>query len=529
MQLPFGTVPYAHQLAEFEKQRNRFAYAEYLDMGTGKTKIGTDTAFWLYQENKIDIVLILAPNGVHRNWTDRELPIHAWKDVKHSGISWVSGKAKVRKAWDKLIEQKGAGLKFFAMATESLTSPLAKKAIERLLHSANRRVLWILDESQYFKGYSTQRTKFIHEHYGKALYRRILSGTPAPNGPLDLWSQYMFLHPKIIGFSNYFAYRTRYAELKRVPRKEALERARNARKELRRYTDRTTPEARKLAKDSELNKNRDYFDQIVKYRRIDELKKKIAPYTSVIRKEDCLDLPPKVYEVRQYEMSADQRKMYKDMLETGVANLIEGGESVAGMSPLEQLWNLIVDEQTPKTVAKNALSVALRLQQISGGYLISDDGEFTWRAKKNPKLSGLLDIVENEISGKLAIWTRFREEVAIIKEALPGDVVEYHGGIDNDTRFKNVDAFQDPEGARFIILTVAAGHTGITLTAASNAFYYSNSYNGAHRWQSEDRHHRIGQTKTVTYTDMLLDGTLDEKVLQTLRDKRSIQDDIMDI
>jgi SNF2 family DNA or RNA helicase len=220
-------------------------------------------------------------------------------------------------------------------------------------------------------------------------------------------------------------------------------------------------------------------------------------------KEDCLDLPEKIYIRRDVALTKEQKSAYDQMKHIAMAQL-GNGELATTQSVLTQI---------------------MRLQQICCGHLRTDEGYVN--SLPNNRLSELLDIAE-EVQGKVIIWATWTHDLLMIADALrrrygPDSAATYYGGTPQDERQKIVTEFQDPESSlRFFVGQPKTGGYGITLTAANTMVYYSNSYDLEIRLQSEDRAHRIGQKNAVTYIDLVSPKTIDEKILQALRDKIDI-------
>jgi len=289
---------------------------------------------------------------------------------------------------------------------------------------------------------------------------------------MDLFSQCDFLNEKALGFNSYFAFQARYAN---VQRKTMGHRS---------------------------------FQQIVGYRRLDELSIKLDTFSNRVLKEDCLDLPEKVYTRREVELTPEQLKLYTQMKKLALAKL-ESGDLATTASVLTQV---------------------MRLHQICCGFLQPDEGEIQPLA--NNRLKELLAISE-EVQGKAIIWASWTHDIQQIADALrdrfgPDSVATYYGGTPQDERQDIVTKFQDKDSPlRFFIGQPRTGGYGITLTAANTVVYYSNSYDLEIRLQSEDRAHRIGQTNKVTYIDLVSPGTIDEKILKALRQKIDIAGQVL--
>ena len=241
---------------------------------------------------------------------------------------------------------------------------------------------------------------------------------------------------------------------------------------------------------------------------MDELGEKLEKFSHRILKEECLDLPDKIYMRRSVQLTDEQKRVYKEMKKFALAE-IEAGELATTTSVLTQI---------------------MRLQQIVCGFLPSDEDGI--KPLPNNRLTELLDTVE-EIQGKVIIWAAWVHNVQEITDALrrrfgPESAASFFGGTPQDERQNTVDLFQDQTSPlRFFVGTPRTGGFGLTLTAANTVIYYANGYDLETRLQSEDRAHRIGQEKSVTYIDFVADGTIDEKILDALRAKIDIASDVL--
>jgi SNF2 family DNA or RNA helicase len=250
------------------------------------------------------------------------------------------------------------------------------------------------------------------------------------------------------------------------------------------------------------------FQQIMGYRRLDELSDKLDRFSNRVLKEDCLDLPAKVYVRREVTFTPEQERLYRQMQKLALAKL-ESGELATTASVLTQI---------------------MRLQQICCGHLQPDEGEI--KEIKNNRLNELLDLTD-ELQGKAIIWASYTHDIQQIASALrdrfgPDSVATYYGETPQDERQEIVERFQQKDNPlRFFVGQPKTGGYGITLTAAHTVIYYSNSYDLEIRLQSEDRAHRIGQTNKVTYVDLVTPGTIDEKILGALRSKIDVASEVL--
>jgi SNF2 family DNA or RNA helicase len=245
------------------------------------------------------------------------------------------------------------------------------------------------------------------------------------------------------------------------------------------------------------------FQQVVGYRNLDELTSGIDSFSYRVLKDDCLDLPEKTFTARYVGLTKEQAAMYRRLKEDALL-LFQNGEMVS----------------TPQVITK-----MLRLQQVLSGHLMTDDGELV--EFPSSRLDELLSILE-ETSGKAIIWSRFRNDIeritAALKKAHGDDVAaSYYGDTSDDERNRIVQDFQKPDHPlRFFVGNPATAGYGLTLTEANTVIYYANSFSLEHRLQSQDRVHRIGQKRPVTYIDLIAEGTIDEKIVESLRNKIDI-------
>ena len=179
--------------------------------------------------------------------------------------------------------------------------------------------------------------------------------------------------------------------------------------------------------------------------------------------------------------------------------------------------------------ADMVLTQLIRLHQITCGFAVTEDGA-TRRFKTNAKIEALKDLLD-QTSDKVIVWATYVDNIKEIYDALttgenPRRVVTYYGGTNQRNREDALRSFQEGDAEVFIGNPSTAGF-GLTLTASSTVVYFSNSYNLEHRLQSEDRAHRIGQTKSVLYSDLIVPGTVDEKIVKALVGKKIIGNDVL--
>jgi len=459
--------PFDHQTESLECGWDRAEFGYFMEMGTGKSKVLIDNMGMLYQGGRLDFALVIAPKGVYRNWVAKEIPEHMSDDVPHRVIRWVSGPNKKQKEEMRSVQDKFDGLTIFVMNVESFSSLKGQTAGAWMAKMFGGNGLVAIDESTTIKNHKAKRTKSLMKIAAQFKYRRLLTGSPVTKSPMDIYSQTEFLRPGLLGYESYYAFQGRYAVTQR----------------------------RAMGSQS--------FQQIVGFKNLGELTQNIDRFSFRVLKKDCLDLPEKIYTVRYVTLTDEQAKMYS-LLQEQAMLLFDDGEMVSAPAVITQM---------------------LRIQQVMSGHLKTDDGEMKYFPSR--RMDALEEITE-EHQGKAIIWSRFRYDIIQITEMLnkkygKGSAASYFGDTSDDDRATAVLNFQNPDHPlRFFVGNPATAGYGLTLTEANLVVYYANDFNLETRIQSEDRAHRIGQKNNVTYVDLISEGTLDEKIVESLRNKINI-------
>ena len=415
MKYKFKKKPYAHQLTALEKSWNKDTYAYFMEMGTGKTKVLIDNLAMLYDKGKVDGALIVAPKGVIGTWYNQELPAHLPNHIENVTVLWQSNINKKQKEKLDLLYQSDHRLHILIMNVEAFSTDKGKKYAASFLRC--HKSMTAIDESTTIKNPKAKRTKNILEIAKLAPYRRIMTGSPVTRNPLDLYTQCEFLDPRHLDFSSYYAFRNRYAEMKTMH-----------------ISGRS-------------------IQVVGGFRHLDELADSLKPFSYRVLKQDCLDLPDKIYMKREVQLTPEQKKLYEQMRKEALATL--NGKTVTTMTALTQL---------------------MRLHQITCGHFAADDG--TVQEVRNNRLSELLDVLE-EIEGKAIIWAHYQHDVKNIYKLLedkygPGSVVHYYGKTLPDQRDYAIKNFKENDRVRFFVGTPQTGGYGITLVQANTVIYYSN-------------------------------------------------------
>lgn len=474
----YKTKPFRHQKDLFESTCDLKAYGLFWEQGCGKTKPTIDTMSYLWEKGEIEVVLVIAPNGVHRNWANDEIPAHMPDRVRSKTRVHIVTSSKWKNKGEELARKdlmNFKGLKVVCLSFSACRLEHIKSWCKRIM--AKYRAMVIVDESQHIKSSTAKTTHAVCSFAKYAEYRRILSGTPITQGPFDVYPQLEFvdeefwkdrnLFPKSV-FKAHFGVWVTQGDMAELG----------------------------------FQQNR---PMLVDYKNLEELKAYLKVCCHRLTKESAgIDLPPKLYTKRYFDLTTPQRKFYDELLM----------ESFAFLPDPETLLDTEAYVSAPEIIVK-----LLRLQQITAGYVACEaeepeipiDGKF-------PRLETLLECIEGT-GEKAIIWSRFTKDIDMIMDALADHKpVRYDGKVNDDQREWAKNEFQKGD-ARYFVGKPQSGATGLTLHAAKSVHYYCNSYNYGHRAQSEDRAHRIGLQHPVLYVDYIANSTIDDKIIANLRKK----------
>lgn len=356
---------------------------------------------------------------------------------------------------DKTSEENLPNTFWYIVGIESMSS--SQRSLYAVEKLVDKATFVIVDESSYIKGHRSARTEWITKLASCARYRLILTGTPISQGIVDLYSQMRFLDERILGFRSFYSFANKHLE----------------------YSDK-------------------YPGLISRSKHTDVIAAKIAPYVYQVKKEECLTLPPKIFSQKYFYMSAAQAAMYAAAKEDFEAEVMD---------------------EDPKRTQFAIFRLFGALQQITCGFWNrrNELGEMELYEAPHERLE-LLDGVVSRISKneKVIIWAKFRRDIQAICEMLP-DAVPFYGDMTEDQRNQNLARFRN--GARFFVATQDTGGHGLTLNEAAYVIFYTNGFKYASRVQAEDRNYRIGQTRKVTYIDLLCSGSIDERIQNALQKK----------
>ena len=459
-------TPGKHQEIGVDRCLNQGMHALFWDPGAGKTYGTLHVAKTFYLEGLIDLLVVICPNSVKQVW-----PPEAEK--------WMPGidlHIQVMAQGLKPVRPKNfKGLEILVVAIESLSAGgMFAKIMEYI---KGRKPMCALDEASKIKNPTSNRTKNATKIGWSCYYRYILTGTPVTQGPHDLYAQFRFLDPKIIGIDKWTAFRARYCEMGGF-------------------------------------ENR----QIVAYRNLDELMDKIRPYAHYVKLEECTDIPEKIYHKIRVDLSPEQR---------------------AAISELKEEGSIVVEALGVELYVEMALERMTRIQQIVGGSLPHMDAEnggykVIPMPGKNPKMEALLNYIEELPAGtKAMVWARFEPERERIYNELAKlygahAVQRFDGSTDENTRKSNVLRMQNDPTLLFLVGNPTVMGIGLTLTAAKYSLMFSNTFSREDRVQLENRNHRTGQTNHCVYVDFEANVKEDRMILKAVEAKQKLSDMVED-
>jgi len=504
----YKTEPFQHQKEHFEKHRDSEYWGLFWQQGTAKTKPIIDTASHLYETSKIDVLVIITLKGVHTNWIKREIPKHMPDRVPRLTHTWVSKKTSVQRKGeekhsevpkylqrerDRFLKSQGR-LKILAINIEAFSHGKLMKDNEAIKYLAQvikkhkGRCMGVVDESSTIKDPKSSRTDRVIRFGPHFTYRRVLTGTPITQSPFDIYTQTEFLKPGLLGFRNYSAFTRHHGCYRTVHFGHGA--------------------------------TRRSFQQLDSYAYLDELRDKLKVFSDEMTKADCLDLPPKLFEIRDVELSLEQIRAYDQMQELYLHEMQTAEEGVKILS------------------ATNALHRLRRLHDITLGFARDDPDTKTERVTHRFPHNRLrvLDEIIAEEAGKMLIFADAVPAIEELVEHLAKEygkesVVAYYGAIGDADRDIAIDSFQDLDSkVRFLVGgSMSSIVYGQTLHAANTVVFYSNAYSLERRLQAEDRAHRAGLTHPVLYIDICATGTVDEKVRESLMAKIDIASQVVSL
>lgn len=405
------TKLYTHQKIAFDKLKDIRVCGLFMDMGTGKTR--TAIEFVKYRQHKISNVVWFCPVTLKQT---------IFKELqKHTILQNIF-------VFDENVTKNNIPVVFlYVVGIESMSS--SARVVFTVNQIVNDNSFCIVDESSFIKGNDSLRTMRITRICERAKYRMILTGTPMTLGIVDLYAQMKFLSPKILGYNSFYSFAHNHLE----------------------YSDK-------------------YPGMIVRAHNIDYLSRKINPYVYQVKKEECLDLPRKIYKSRYTSVTQEQREWY------------------------ERAKQEILSEQLREFDSYTLFKLFGALQQIASGF---------WNKYQIEIPNNRLGMLQNVLStipqnDKVIIWCKYTYSFECIINTLTCNSI--HGKqsqIERQTQLANFE-----KSGRILVATMQCGGYGLNLQFAHYAIFYEHSFNYAHRLQAEDRIHRNGQTERPIYIDI---------------------------
>lgn len=447
-----------HQVLAVAKMLPSKVGALFMDLGTGKTRTTIEIA--KIRHNKYDRLFWFCPVSL------KETIYQEWR--KHTDLP-----AQLIKAWDDKVSNENLPERALVhiVGIESMSS--SARVVLAYQALVTEKSFVIVDESSYIKGHNSMRTERITALSAIAKYRLILTGTPFTQGAVDLYAQMSFLSKKILGYSSFYSFAANHLE----------------------YEEKKDDMGRKVR-----------TGRIVRVHNTEYLAAKIAPYVYQVSKDECLDLPDKLYETRYFSMTDEQWERYSQAKREILLELeYEDWNSVAIFQLFTALQSIVCGFWTrtvPDTKAKEFITFAHKRVDLL--------------------VHTIASIADTE---QIIIWSKYRYAIEEIKKSIEqhygnNAYSEFHGGIAQSKRNNELEQWKSG-GTRFLIATQSAGGHGLTLNNAAYSIFYADSYKYSEREQSESRNHRIGQARRPTYISLCCENSIDERIATALYRKEN--------
>lgn len=534
----FKLKPMEHQLINYELTKEKKYYGNLAEMGTGKSKMLIDVTAHMFKKRYINSILIFCNSGAYQEWKEHHIPTHMPDDTKYEIEEWsskLSGK-KLKKFMEFSESRPKQGvLKIITANIESLAYKRSFSIFLKYVKGSN--CLVAIDESSTIKNPKSKRTLAAFKLRDVSVARRILTGSPIDNKPLDAWSQLEFLSVGASGHKSYYSFKTHYADLRPHYRNLEIKDRIQAKSQLQRLLPSFTKNISNTRALDGINyiianiatkydfkvfeKAVVFIEQHVSntylvdmlylhalgrinlvsgYKNLDEFRSMLQAICFIVKSADCLDLPEKTYMTRYVELTTEQARLYKQIKEDALAVLSE-----------EKVLTV------PMVLTQN-----IRCQQIVNGIFKPDDGPLE-RIKHN-RLKALEEIIE-ETDEKILIFSEIVESIQEIEEFLSGkygseSVRSYYGATSRESRSEAKKAIREGEAKYFI--TNKTGAHGLTLVEITLMVFYDCTFDAEIDNQVQERIHRIGQTKPVRYIRLASKGTVDEKKIKSLKEKKEL-------
>lgn len=464
----FKRQPRDHQMQALNWSYSKRAAAYFMDMRTGKTKVVIDRSMAMWQDGKLERLLISPLKTLRRNWGNAFA-----QETDMSKVDLLYLDTAKKKEFAAFNARNDGRLKVLLVGIESLS---AGGAIDMCLQFlAGPKSMTVIDESDTIKNHKSIRTENMFALRNKSEYRAILTGTPISKGPMDFYAQFEFLDPNIFGIGDYYSFRNRYALMGGFEDKE-----------------------------------------IIGYQNMAEFTEIVKPYVFQVRYADVFDSPPHEFEVRTVELSPNQLEAYKRLKKDGTIRL-------------DGQIQLVVQNILEKTLRFQEICGGFWTERIPDGVRVVDAKTQLTKPKYRykhhripgpiPRMDCVLDILTREYPDDQGIvWCIHKEEIFEIAQRLSefGTVAEFHGDVDEEER-NRIDREFAAGKIKWIVANPSTGGRGYTFDAAYVMVNYTSSHSYIHRKQSLERATAAHKTRSVMIVDIVAEKTVDEMILEALR------------
>lgn len=510
---------YKHQEIALERYRKASAIPLFFDPGTGKTLTSLLIAEAKYNAGEIDALLVIAPNGVHKQWAVEEIP--KWLSDVNTTVQWRKNK--------KLFFVEGA-LNIVCINIEQFSTKT--KYLDYVDWVNSHKAMIILDEATRIKNpkaIRTQRLLYEFNHVvrrgktilssePKTVARAILTGTPVTNGPFDVWSMFEFLQPGYFGI-NWYGFQNKYGMFHAIQVNGRV---------IRILINEDAWEQIKACDSFEkanalYGVNLSTYDMIQQqdsyqgpFKNVEQLRDKMLEIAMFVKIEDCIDMPDRVYNRKLLDMSLEQARVYNE-LET----------------------YFIATYKDEKVEAKSKLTAYIRLQQIASGFVSSEQvpeeeiedpppNKIVW-FDDLPKIDQLQVDCEEIVgstdnpTGQVIVVCHFSAEAEKIFDSL--QAAGYHCCL--QTGWKKVGSIDGFKQGKYSIMVanIRVISMGFNLQElCHHMIFYSNTFSLEDRIQVEARIYRAGQKQKCIYIDYVMKDTIDMKVYAALKQKKQLAD-----
>ncbi len=447
-----------HQAHEFQVGREKRSRALIWPMRSGKSRAVIDVGCFQYKHHKIEGVILVAPNGVHLNWAKNEIPTWCSLDFPNPTFAWETpkrGYPEKESEWEAFLV--APGLKWMCVNMEALSHPDCMKAINRFLKTCHRNFMFAISEAHHFGRAGAKRTHKARSLSYHATFVRTETGTPILTGPLHAFSQYEILAPGALGFGRYRPFKEHYADMEPYGPPGPRQR-----------------------------------ERVVRYKNLDELTKRIAPWTSLVMRSDLEDMPELIPLERPVVMSETQRRAYIQMVADHLAEV-----------------------EDVEVAVKDAGPRMMKLQQILSGFVMDTKAKMILTVDADaPIYDAVIDEIKGTLPGKALVWCRYKEECRRLAQKLRQrkmPVLEYWGDFSTSAREANRMRCLSPGDDSTMIGTPDCGGEGLDFSTADAVIFMSGNPNARMMAQAQERA-TVKGGKSRAVIRMRNYGTVDDRI-----------------